>query len=125
MKICVDDEYAYTYYTEEDVISLNVLAYNVAGEVVDVSNRIKCVVNEEIKNISQIELKQKKTRIKVEYTDGDTISDEVLIVRKKGYKKKEKLYIVLGKMYGGVYNILDWCINEIYIVKNRLKFSKA
>lgn len=119
LKLCVDDEYVYKYYTNESCLNLKIMAYDTYGNVLDLPKEkvhIYCInLKKELEvpfNLDLQNISKKKIVLKAYCDEYPEIYDVITI--KKGKGKLKKIYEGLDVFLSFVYYGADWLINEVY-----------
>lgn len=119
LKLCVEDEYVYEYYTNESYLNLKVMAYDTYGNVLDLSKEkvhIYCVNSKKAWEapfyLNLQTISKKKIVLKAYCDEYPEIYDVITI--KKGKGKLKKIYECVDVLLSFVYYGTDWLINEVY-----------
>lgn len=126
LKLCVGDDYVYEYYPNDFILNLNVVAYDLYGNLLDLpKDKVHiCYVEDgkesEVSNQFDIRtIQKKKIVLKAYFDEWPDIYDMITI--KTGKRSMRKCYGYVDALFFRFYYGLDWLINEFYRVPILIK----
>lgn len=119
LKLCIEDEYVYKYFTDESCLNLKVTAYDTYGNVLALPKEkvhIYCVNSKKASEVPfslDLHTISKKKIVLKAYCDEYPEIYDVITIKKVKVKLK-KIYECMEGLLFFVYCGADWLINEIY-----------
>lgn len=119
IKLCVEDEYVYKYYVDENYVNLRVMAYDTHGNLLDLPQEkihICCITkgseNEVPWRINLKTIPKRKIVLKAYCDEWPEVYDTITII--KGKERLGKIYEYIDMFLSYAYSGVDWFINEVY-----------
>lgn len=136
LKICVNDNYAYKYYTSDSNVQFTIIAYDIYGDIMPFSKeKIHLVYNDghadkEISDFLELnQIRKRKIVIKAYCEECSQALDEIIIIKRNISSNLNLFYQYLNSIINYFYIIIEWLINEIYripiLFKKLLDFRKG
>lgn len=121
LKLCIDGNYVYRYYTDNTLITPTIIAYDIYGNIVTLPREkihiVYCVNGEkkEILDTLNIDnINKRKIKISAYYDDEIEAYDEIYIIKASNLVIKRKICFFLNRILYIVFYIIDWFFNEVF-----------